>query len=158
MHLVATTQDFPDIPAGSEEVDHVERVTERMIADVRVLTAWFGPDKVITENVIWRGTEGRFLYACVAPSVISDVVRNTGCGLLIDTAHASMTCQYTEMPVIDYIAALPTERLRELHVTGIGQKEGRWRDSMPLREQDFQTVSDVLGDIGAGRAILRVAF
>jgi uncharacterized protein (UPF0276 family) len=153
LHLVATAEQFPHIPPGSHAPAHLNAVTEALLKDVVKVKARFGRERVILENVVYRGSEGPVLYACVAPEVIRRVVNETGCGLLLDTAHARMTCLTLGGNPQEYVARLPVERLREWHITGIqpGGPDGKLRDSMPMGDDDWSLVAWCMAQIESAR-------
>jgi len=139
VHLMVTTADFPDIEAGSVDDVDCDQVTEAMIEGVGQVTTRYGGDKVIAENVVYGGPRFKVLRACTEPSVIRRVVDATACGLLLDLAHARLTCDVLQSDVRAYVEALPAGSLRELHVTGTGH-EDRLQDSMPMNDGDWDLV------------------
>ena len=150
VHLQAHAQDFPDIPPDTTEAAHVQRILEALVQDVALVTARFGPDRVIVENVVYRGADGKVLLPCVDPAVIGEVVEETGCGFLLDLAHARLTASALDMDAQEYTARLPVARLRELHVTGAQPRDGRLRDSMPMGPEDWALIEWAMGRIGGG--------
>ena len=54
----------------------------------------------------------------VDPAFIRSVIEATGCGLLLDLAHARVAAHYQNEPVHDYLSRLPLDRLVEIHVSG----------------------------------------
>ncbi len=53
----------------------------------------------------------------------------SGCGMLLDIAHAWLSAHYAGVPPREFIAALPLERIVELHVAGVEPDcdlEGPW--------------------------------
>ncbi|HEX5323072.1 MAG TPA: DUF692 family protein [Capsulimonadaceae bacterium] len=146
LHLGATRNDFPGL---SVDADDNSQVTEWLMEKVQCVAKRFGYDKVIVENVVYRGSEGETLQASVEPETISNVLRETGCGLLLDTAHAMLTSQAMGIDPREYISRLPLDRLRELHVTGVEMSDGNWRDSMPMRDDDWALCEWVLARIHA---------
>ncbi len=147
VHLQAQAQDFPGMTADTHAPRDVARLTDSFLKDITVLTEQFGPDRVIVENVVYRGAEGKVLYPCVDPAVISQVVTETNCGLLLDTAHARLTCLALSIDSKDYIQKLPVSRLKELHVTGAQYAGDRVRDSMPMGHEDWEVVEWVLQQV-----------
>ncbi len=123
-HLEPTVEDYPDILADTVDAAHVEMLTERAIRDVRSLVERFGPERVVVEND--HHGRGRVLRPAYLPEVVRRVVEETGCGLLLDVSHAQLAAHHLGMDAQAYIARLPTERTREIHVTGIQRFEGRW--------------------------------
>lgn len=150
VHLQAETKDFPLLRADTEAPDDVSRLTDIFIRDVAVLTARFGPERVIVENVVYRGAEGKYLYPCVDPDVICQVVAETKCGFLLDTAHARLTCLALGRDVRRYIARLPVAQLKELHVTGAQFDGLRVRDSMAMGDEDWAVAEWAIQEIKAG--------
>ncbi len=150
VHLLARTRDFPNIPADTTEPAHVRRVQDALVRDVSVAAARFGPERVIVENVVYGGAGGKVLLPCVDPAVISGVVRQTGCRLLLDTAHARLSAAALGLDVQEYVERLPVARLGELHVTGARPEGSRGRDSMPMGPEDWALAEWALGRILSG--------
>jgi uncharacterized protein len=96
------------------------------------------------------GPAGEFHRACVEPAVIRRVVEQTGCGFLLDLSHARIAAHYLGVDPHDYVAQLPTERLRELHLTGVRQVKSRLADHMDLTEKDWQWAEFAMRRIRAG--------
>lgn len=151
LHLRAGPAEFPDIPIASTAPGHLQAVANRMIGEIVAFSAPFGLERVVAENVVYRGPTGSSLAAVTEPTLIAHVVRESGCGLLLDLAHARLTALELGIPPQDYLAAFPMERLRELHVTGIASEGRNRRDSMPMEPADWDLVEWALGEIGAGR-------
>lgn len=124
LHLSPDPQDYPDVPVDTVDPGHVEMLTERLIRDVRAVVERFGPECVVVEND--HHSRGRNLRPAFLPEVIGRVMAETGCGLLLDVSHACLAARHLGMDAREYLAALPTERTREIHVSGIQRFEGRW--------------------------------
>ena len=150
LHLQAHAQDFPDMPANTTDPAHVRRIQDVLVQDVALVTARFGPERVIVENVVYRGADGKVLLPCVAPDVIGEVVSQTGCGFLLDLAHARLTATALGLDTQEYTARLPVARLRELHITGAQPRDGRLRDSMAMGPEDWALVEWAMERIGDG--------
>jgi uncharacterized protein (UPF0276 family) len=138
VHLVATCDDFPDLAMDDVRPETIARVTDHLIVDVARLANAFGAENVIAENVVYREQGSRYLAAAVLPDVIARVVEATGCGLLLDTAHARLSAHALNMPVRDYLEGLPLGSLRELHITGARLSGKPAADSMPMEEGDWE--------------------
>jgi uncharacterized protein (UPF0276 family) len=149
VHLNARREHFPEVSGDTKSAWNAVR--DQFLRHLSLVTERFGAERIIAENVIYRGAEGQYLRASVEPELITEVVAQSGCGLLLDTAHARITCAYLDTPVEAYIEALPVAQLRELHVTGTQHDGNRLRDSMPLSEEDWATVRWVLSHVHAGR-------
>ena len=150
LHLGARCDEYPDIPCASTDPAHLERVTAAFLRDVQAAVKRFGPERVIVENVPYHAEQGNILRAAVEPEVINRVVAETGCGLLLDISHGVIAARYLQRDERDYLAALPVHRLRELHVTGIQEHEGRLRDHLELGDTDWANFGWVLDHIAVG--------
>ncbi len=137
LHLEARPADFPAVPIDSREPAHARRIIDHLVDGVRQVQAHAGGRRVIVENVIYRGPGGKALYLAVDPTVIRTVVRETGCGLLLDTAHARVTASYLGLTPQEYLAGFPTDALCEWHVTGAQEHDGRLRDHLPMSDADW---------------------
>lgn len=149
LHLAPERNDFPEIPVEPGAEDR-QLVIERMIADVRSAVGHFGAERVIVENVPYRGLDGSVLRPGVEPDAINEVILETGCGLLLDISHARITARQLGMDERAYMAALPVDRLRELHFTGLHNLDGYWQDHLPVLEEDWPMLDWVLGCIQRG--------
>jgi len=133
-----------------------EAVVERAARFLSPLCERFGAENVVIENIPYP--EGSWIEGLLEevadPAVISEVVRRTGCGLLLDIAHAIRACEGTGcQDVRAYLNALPTHALRELHVTGIlpePDAQGIRRDHFAMTEADWAMTEWALGQIRAG--------
>ncbi len=149
-HLAALKSDFPPGRLSAEVV------IERAVSDLEILGQRFGMERVIMENVPYpeRGHYGELVAEVVEPAVISEVQRRTGCGFLLDVAHAIRACEGTgRADVKAYLEALPVQSLRELHIVGITPEEnelGFRRDHFPMTEADWQMAEWVVEQIRAG--------
>ena len=146
VHLNARRKDFDPVEGERER----SAVRDRFLRHVGGLVERYGADRVIAENVIYRGPGGPFLEPSVLPETIGEVLERTGCGLLLDTAHARLSAAKLGMEAKAYVDALPGDRLRELHVTGILHDGTRERDSMPMGDADWGLAGHVLSRIGRG--------
>ncbi|GGF23430.1 hypothetical protein GCM10010954_22810 [Halobacillus andaensis] len=150
LHLVAYSKDFPSIRSDSLKEKDIEQVKNLVIKDIQQVVERFGAERVILENVVYRDKNSDMLQAIVTPEVICDIVYETKCGLLLDIAHAQMTCYYSGEDVYTYISRFPVDRLKELHITGIQKKDGKYKDSMPMTEADWKLAEWTLMNIKQG--------
>ncbi|MDZ4766977.1 MAG: DUF692 family protein [Chloroflexota bacterium] len=145
VHLVA--------PADPHTSD--ERAVARMIADVSAAVARFGAERIICENIPFRGANpdeggGKYHRACIDPANIRRVLDETGASFLFDLSHARITAESIGMDARAYMLSLPLDRLSELHVTGLGLVDGMMSDHMPLNGDDWMWFDWVIGMIGGG--------
>lgn len=151
-HLAALRSEFaPDTPITAEAV------IERAVRDVELLGERLSNDRIVVENVpyptgFWYHD---LLPEVVDPSVISEIVRRSGCGLLLDIAHAIRACEGTDRADIRaYLNAMPVHALRELHVVGINpepDERGMRRDHRAMTEADWEIAEWAAGQIRAGK-------
>ncbi len=71
------------------------------------------------------------------PDLLSDFILKSGSGLLLDLSHARITAMNYRMDYEAYIAALPTEHLVELHITGIKTYCAFPEDHFEMQELDW---------------------
>ena len=169
LHLMPFVDDHPSIPIDSIEAAHVEMLTECAIKDARAVVERFGPERVIVENIPFFGDWGLLIAAL--PQVISQVIEETGCGLLLDLAHARLAARYLGISAFEYVDALPTERIREVHITGIQRIDESWvelarqagvaeeviqdfagkvMDHLPMMEADWEFFAWAMEQINSG--------
>ncbi len=74
----------------------------------------------------------------VLPEFIAQVISETGCGFLLDTAHAKISADRRKWDVREYIERLPLERVVEIHVCGTGWEGGQMVDHHPpMEDEDY---------------------
>ena len=151
-HLAALDSDF----AAGEPMD-AESVIQKAVRDIDYLGERFGNDRIVVENVPYPDFSwNRGLLAEAAdPAVISEIVKRSGCGLLLDAAHAIRSCEGTgRADVKGYLNAMPTHALRELHVAGLlpeKDEHGVRMDHYALTDDDWAVVEWVVEQIREGR-------
>jgi uncharacterized protein len=150
LHLAPECSDFPGIPVDTRRAGERRLVIDRMITDVQSAVHRFGAERVIVENVPYRGEDGTILRPGVDPDAIGEVLAETGCGLLLDISHARIAARSLEMDERDYMAALPVDRLRELHFTGLHNLNGDWLDHLPVLEDDWPVLDWALERVRQG--------
>ena len=137
-HLAVSAVDF-----ASDETISPETVIEKALAYVDYLGQHFGHDRVIVENLRYPmpGWNQRMRAEIVDPQVIGEIVRRSGCGFLLDVAHAMLACEgLGHVDAKAYMNALPVDALRELHVVGIrpnARAKGIRDDHFALTEDDW---------------------
>lgn len=151
LHLRPSGLRFPGMAPGTTEAADRDAVAAALTEDVARACERFGADAVAVENTIYRGPAGTLPRPGVEPEVIARVVHDTGCGLVLDLAHARITAPALGLDPSDYLARLPLQRLRELHVTGVRTVDGRPQDHLPLTDADWRLLGEALDAIRAGR-------
>lgn len=150
LHLVTYHRDFPDYAADSADPALAARVTDQMLADVAAAASVIGRDRIILENIPYFGAGGEYHRASVEPAVIDRVVRESGCGFLLDLSHARIAAHYLGVDPHAYVEQLPLDRLCELHVTGVRPHNGRLADHMDLLDDDWRWAEHAMRRIRAG--------
>jgi len=173
VHLAPFCDEFPDIPATSDDPAHAARLFEHALRDVQALVARFGPERVIVENA--DDGKGVIPYLALHPDLIRRVVEEAGCCFLLDLAHARLAAHLLGMDARSYIAQLPLARTTEVHLAGIQPFAGRWLtllrqpglgredlgwfadlepgqllDHLPLDDGDWEFYTWALGEIRRG--------
>jgi uncharacterized protein (UPF0276 family) len=124
VHLGPRPADHPDIPPQSTDPAHVARITEAVIRDLEAVVDEVGAERVVAENIFEY--HGMHLRAAVLPEVVTRIVEATGCGLLLDISHARLAARDLGVAPWSYMDALPVDRIREIHVTGIQRFDAAW--------------------------------
>jgi len=156
VHLGPRPEDHPEL-AGYDRHTQVARITDALIRDLEPLVARFGEHRVVGENIFEYF--GGHLRPAVFPEVLGRVLEETGCGLLLDLSHARLAAHDLGLDPYAYVSSLPTDRIREIHVTGIQRfgpqwvarlqdaqvsvasvtrVAGQWIDHLPMTPQDWR--------------------
>lgn len=79
------------------------------------------------------------------PAIIRRVLDETDCPMLLDLAHARVAAGARGRAVEEYIAALPLERVRQIHVSGPRRRDRMLYDAhQSLQEEDYTLLAWVL--------------
>jgi uncharacterized protein len=169
VHLFQSKADYPEIPANSNQAEHVEIVIENAIRNINGLGQRFGIENVIVENA--TDFMESAMIQLVLPENITRIVEETGCGFLFDLSHARMAARDFGVDAKEYIQKLPLKHIREMHITGIQfldekwmsffsdngiedsifhKFEGMWVDHLPFVEDDWPITEWALAQIHAG--------
>jgi uncharacterized protein (UPF0276 family) len=169
IHLAPGIKYHPDIAPGDFSDAAAEKITARLIRDVETLVRHFGAENVIAEN---DAGDVDLVNAAILPRVVNAIIRETNCGFLFDISHARLAARRLGMDAKEYIAQLPTDRLKEMHITGIQyldeswqarlQNSGllkpeklsryreRWMDHLPIVDADWEFLAWAFGQIHSG--------
>ncbi len=138
---------FSDL-ADPEDADEV---LETMLQDVTPMTERFGAERVILENVPFPDVYLDKPGLASDPGVVCAAVERSGCGLLLDLAHARLSAESLGIDVYAYIEQLPLNHLRELHVTGVGlDPTGFRQDHLPMTDEDWALFDWAMRQIVSG--------
>ena len=85
-------------------------------------------------------------YPYSAPAQISKIIYDNDVGFLLDLTHAKIACMTRGWDVRDYLRALPLERIKEIHVNGVGRDEQGFPDDTheAMEDEDFELLDFVL--------------
>ena len=101
------------------------------------------PVPLILENLDYLPS-GAYEHIC-EPPFIAAVLAETGAGLLLDLAHARVSAARMGMPIDKYLAQLPFDRVRQIHVSSPRPRDGVLADAHePLLDEDYALLRDVL--------------
>jgi uncharacterized protein (UPF0276 family) len=129
LHLGAPPAAWPSPPGDAEILD-------RLVANTR---AWAAKVEVplLVENVPFYGFRGS-LRRATDPDAIRAVCDEADAGLLLDLAHARVAAWHRGEEATAYLAALPLDRVAEIHVCGPRLEERGLMDRhLDLAEEDF---------------------
>lgn len=150
-HFTVGRADFPSPHAVSAEA-----VIERALRDLEALGEQIPIEDIVIENIPFPdpGWNDDMVPEAVDPAIISEVVRRSGCGFLLDIAHAIRACEGTgRADVKAYLNAMPVQALRELHVVGIlpePDEHGVRQDHFAMTEADWEIAEWALSQIRQG--------
>lgn len=153
-HLYPQVDDFPDL--GLTDVDgltpaQIERVIAQIHADLEFMVRHFGHERVLVENVPYRALGEKNLRLSVDPSVFRQALDAFDVGLLFDLSHAQIAAQHLGVDPREYVMQYPLERIRELHVTGLGTVQGVTIDHLHMQDADWQILDWFLDRMIEGR-------
>ena len=101
------------------------------------------PVPLILENLDYC-PGGAYEYIC-EPPFIAAVLAETNAGLLLDLAHARVSAARMGMPIDEYLAQLPLDRVRQIHISGPRPRDGVLADAHEaLLDEDYALLRDVL--------------
>jgi uncharacterized protein (UPF0276 family) len=146
-HIIPSKPHFP-------EAIGLDDLSDALIKEVEILVKQFGAERVIIENCPYTefGIKDGYLSQGMQPQLIQNITTATGCGLLLDVSHVVLTCEIFKQDWQEYIQLLPVNRIREMHITGIGTwSTGEHGDHVPLTESDWLNVEWCFEQIRAGK-------
>jgi uncharacterized protein (UPF0276 family) len=112
-------------------------------ANVRALAAAL-PVPVILENLDYNPT-GAYEHICT-PDFIAATIDATGAGMLLDLAHARVSAAALGLTIGEYLAQLPLDRVRQLHVSSPRPRDdGTLADVHEvLLEDDYRLIAELV--------------
>ena len=143
----------PSKPHFTEDIAD-DDLCHALVKEVMVFVKHFGAERVIIENCPYTefGIKDGYIPQGMQPQLIYNITEATDCGLLLDVSHAVLTCEMFKQDWHDYINQLPVNRIREMHVTGIGTwSTGEHGDHLPLTASDWDNLEWCFAQIRAGK-------
>ncbi len=128
----------------------VDRVLDGILRDVEFVCSRYGSDRVITENVPYTTKGKEYLQPVTLPAFFQRLVTETGCGMLLDLAHAAITAMTLKTDPGTFFSEFPVKRLREIHVTGLGMHNGEIHDHMKMQDRDWTLFESAIDHIRFG--------
>jgi uncharacterized protein (UPF0276 family) len=117
----------------------VGQAVERFVRTLERVTAATGMPMVLENLSSLPASE--YAYAA-EPAILSEVLEASDSGLLLDLAHARLAAAYRGQAPEAYVSALPLDRVRQIHVSGIRMRNGRWYDAHEsLQEEDYRLLA-----------------
>ncbi|PKN83986.1 MAG: hypothetical protein CVU46_15480 [Chloroflexi bacterium HGW-Chloroflexi-8] len=118
-----------------------DTIFDRMSNVLTQLTALL-PVPVLIENMDYNPT-GAYETVC-RPDFIRRILEHTNTFFLLDLAHARVTASANGIPVEEYLAQLPLEKVRQIHLNRPGWQELRLVDAhLALEEEDYALFESV---------------
>jgi len=111
--------------------------TETVVGIIRFLKESYGHLEFISvEN------SGDFIEA--NPQLLSEIVYQSGCSLLLDVSHAWCAARRLGLDFLDYLAKLPLDRVHEIHINGWVEKGGDIMCHVKIHEQGYAILKALL--------------
>jgi uncharacterized protein len=87
---------------------------------------------------------GAYEFIC-EPTFIAEILERTNADMLLDLAHARVSASRFRIDTKDYLAELPMERVKQLHVSGPRLEGETLRDAHePLQTEDYELLEYAL--------------
>jgi uncharacterized protein (UPF0276 family) len=153
VHAAPHTHDFPRMPQDTCDPKWQEKVEESVMNSLQLVIERFGQDRIILENVPWDLDPDYLIpRPAIEPGFLNRVVNEIGCGFLLDTAHALISARHLGLDPIDYLDGLPTDHLKEVHITGTTDcsKHGCLIDHFAMTGEDWSLAAHTMNQIRVG--------
>jgi uncharacterized protein (UPF0276 family) len=151
VHIDPKQKYHPRLSVDTSNKHHIKQVYAIVLADVMKLVDHFGSERIILENSPYRGEARNTMRFSVEPDIITRLIEDTGCGLLLDIPHAIIAAKNIGMDPFDYFKYLPTHKLKEMHFAGIHRGKQEWQDHQSIRKKDWAWLDWVLSRIQSGK-------
>lgn len=144
MNTILEEYDAPHLAVHFSIYDHdlsgSEEVKERLENGIKAFKDNLSVPLII-ENMDYNPMYNRNCVCkeAVDPCYITEVCEKYDIGMLLDTAHASVSAYHLKMDVYDYLKALPLDRVKEIHFIGTQMTNDQGLKDMhtPLTSRDY---------------------
>ncbi len=120
----------------------VEQVFHRLVWQAKIVA------QCISVPLLLENVEPQPFPGCefeVQPQLITRVIEATGCGLLLDVAHALISASVLGMDISYYLSQLPLAQVEQVHLSGPRLVNGRLSDAHePLQPEDYELLEYIL--------------
>jgi uncharacterized protein (UPF0276 family) len=144
------------LPEHAQGRDSVDDLLQFCVGCIEELAHSVDASRIIIENTVARADYSSSYAMMTLGPFFSRLVQETGCGLLLDSAHLSISCAELGLDFREEVMKFPLHELGEWHICGTGIKPGRdvLFDSMAMRDEDWEITAFVAALIRSGRARL----
>jgi uncharacterized protein (UPF0276 family) len=119
-----------------------ETLLETIVMNTRALAESIGVP-LLLENLDYN-PGGAYEFICEA-TFITEVLERANTDMLLDIAHARVSASRFGIDIKDYLAELPMERVKQLHISGPRLDGDTLRDAHePLQAEDYELLEYVL--------------
>lgn len=133
LHLNILMTEYPELSQNTIQSD---LIIENALRDIEAVTERYGYKRVIIEND--HAFRGAYLPITYQTDFIKQVVELSGCGFLLDLAHARLVANHLGIDTRGYIQELPIHLLREIHVSGVQMISDVWVSDVQAKLQNTE--------------------
>ncbi len=131
------------ISEDHEVLSNVEDIIEQICNNVIALKQATGLH-IALENCVYYPW-GKLPRQFSDPQFIGQVIQASGADFLLDIAHARVSAAHRQEEISQYLAKLPLDRVREIHISGPRlQAEGLRDQHNHMLEIDYQILQQVI--------------
>lgn len=139
LHLNILIDDHPELDRNTSQND---LLVENTLRDIEAVTTKFGRERVLIENDHAFG--GTYLPITYQAEFIRQIVEDSGCGFLLDLAHARLAASYLGIDTHEYIQILPTHRLHEIHISGVQMNTDKWVSDVQAKLENSEVSPQIV--------------
>jgi uncharacterized protein (UPF0276 family) len=120
-----------------------EQTLDDTINRVNQLQSRFSVPLILENPPIYFTTPGSTMNQF---EFMKKLTERSNINLLFDLAHFFVTCQNLDLNIINQIDSFPTDRIIEVHISGVTNQSGLWWDdhALPASENQFKLLTALL--------------